>query len=158
MALSLLPSEPATTSTLPEPLARHLAAATQYDFAATTRYLERGADLVTPCAIEAIGALLPEIERKLDSLRAPSYLRRRIEILACYFIEACADGHGCTPAHREAAFALCYFHQAADRVPDWIPDAGLADDATIVQLVLQRQLTTLRAHWLRRRRAWPAEF
>lgn len=158
MVLSLLPSEPATELSLPEPLARHLAAASLHDFAAISRYLERGADLVTPCAVEAIRTLLPAIERNLESLGAPSYLRRRIEILACYFSEACADGHGCTPAHREAAFALCYFHQAADRVPDWIPEAGLADDAIIVQLVLQRQLTTLRAHWLRRRRAWPAEF
>ena len=80
-----------------------------------------------------------------------------LELLVTYCEEVPRDGAVGTPAHRESVFALLYFLKGFDRIPDTVPEIGLLDDAMIVQIVLQRHAATLRAHWLRHRRAWPAE-
>lgn len=149
-----MPTQPVS---IPEVLNRHLSANSSDDLASVAAYTERGAELVSPEAIAALRRLRPQLRAKIEALEDSLHLRRRLELLALYFDEAAADGHTGTPAHREAAFALIYFLKGFDRIPDTVPEIGLLDDAMIVQLVLQRNAATLRAHWLRRRRSWPAE-
>jgi len=147
---------PKATS-MPESLNRHLSAHSSDDIASITQYVERGADLVTPEAIKGLQRLRQPLQQKIDALVESEHLRRRLDRLALFFDEACTDGHFGTPAHREATFALLYFLKGFDRIPDSVPVVGLLDDAMIVQIALHRNTTTLRAHWLRRRRAWPAD-
>jgi uncharacterized membrane protein YkvA (DUF1232 family) len=145
-----------STST-PGALDRHLSANSRDDVPGLSAYVDRGAALVTPEAIAALQRLRKPLHRKIDALKESEHLRHRLELLATYFEEACTDGHKGTPAHCEAAFALLYFLKGFDRIPDSVPQIGLLDDALIVQIVLQRNHTTLRGHWLRRRRTWPVE-
>lgn len=143
---------------VPETLNRHLSAAASGDISSVGAYIDHGAALVDSAALRALEALHGPLHAKIDALDEGTHLRRRLELLATFCEEAARDGSTGTPAHREAAFALLYFLKAFDRVPDTLPEVGLLDDAMIVQFVLQRHATTLRAHWLRRRRIWPSEF
>jgi len=138
-------------------LHRHLSGHTRDDIPGVASYIDRGGALVTPEAIAELRRERAALHAKIDGLRESELLRCRIQLLAIFFEEACTDGHTGTTAHREAAFALLYFLKDLDRIPDTIPEVGLLDDAMIVQIVLQRHATTLRAHWLRRRRDWPAD-
>ncbi len=149
---------PARSSAIPEVLNRHLSANSRDDVPGVSAYVDRGAALVTPEAIAALRRLRQPLHRKIDALKESGHLRHRLELLAVYFEEAGSDGHKGTPAHRDVAFALLYFLKGFDRIPDSLPEVGLLDDAMIVQIVLQRHAVTLRGHWLRRRRTWPAEY
>ncbi len=148
----------AKTSSIPDPLDRHLSANSHDDVPGVAAYVERGAALVTPEAIAALLRLRKPLHKKIAALKESGHLQHRLEMLATYFEEAATDGHKSTPAHCEAAFALLYFLKGFDRIPDSVPEVGLLDDAMIVQVVLQHHATTLRGHWLRRGRTWPAEF
>lgn len=145
-------------TSIPETLNRHLSAVSHDDIASVARYIDLGAGLVTPEAINALRRLSRSLDKKIAGLGESERLRRRIELLATYFEEASLDGQMGSPAHREVAFALLYFLKGFDRIPDTIPEVGLLDDAMVVQIVLDRHATALRAHWLRQRRVWPAEF
>jgi len=147
-------SKPAS---LPEALDRHLSAASREDLVSTARYIDLGGALVAAEAMDALQRLLPAVRAKAGRVEVSPHLARRLEVLALYFQEGCGDGQRGTVAHREAAFALLYFLKGFDRIPDTVPEIGLLDDAMIVQIVLQRHAEALRTHWLRRRRAWPAE-
>jgi uncharacterized membrane protein YkvA (DUF1232 family) len=125
------------------------------DIPGVCAYVDRGAALVTPEAIAALRRLRLPLQFKIAALNESDQLRQRLELLATYFAEACTDGYKGTSAHCEATFALLYFLKGFDRIPDSVPEVGLLDDALIVQIVLQRNATALRAHWLRRRRSWP---
>lgn len=144
-------------SSVPITLDRHLSANSSDDPPGVTAYVDRGAALATPEAILALQRLHRPLHKKIDAIKESGHLQHRLELLATFFEEACSDGHKGTPAHCDAAFALLYFLKGFDRIPDSVPEVGLLDDAMIVQCVLQRNTTTFRAHWLRRRRTWPAE-
>jgi uncharacterized membrane protein YkvA (DUF1232 family) len=126
------------------------------DLPGVATYVDRGAALITPEAITALQRLRKPLHKKIDALEA-GHLQHRLELLATYFDEAVVDGHKGTPAHCDVTFALLYFLKGFDRIPDSVPEVGLLDDAMIVQVVLQRNSTAFRAHWLRRRRSWPQE-
>lgn len=158
MLLQQTPPRALAATSMPQSLDRHLSASSSDDIASITQYIDRGAELVTSDALRGLQRLRRPLQEKIDALVESEHLRRRLERLALFFDEACTDGHMGTPAHREVAFALLYFLKGFDRIPDSVPEVGLLDDAMIVQIVLQRNATTLRAHWLRRRRAWPADF
>ena len=147
----------APSASLPNGLDRHLSANFRDDVRGVAAYVDRGAALVTCEEIAALQRLRTALRQKIGALTESTLLQRRLELLATYFEEAGADGHMGTPAHCETTFALLYFLKDVDRIPDSIPEVGLLDDAMIVQVVLQRNVTAMRAHWLRRRRAWPAE-
>ena len=142
---------------IPATLDRYLSTCSDDDIAGVSHYIDRGSDLVTPAAIQALRGLREPLQAKVEALAEPGYLRHRIELLMIYFEEACREGHAGIPAHRDAAFALLYFLKGCDRVPDSVPEVGLLDDAMIIQTVLQRHSIRFRAHWQRHHRAWPAE-
>lgn len=86
---------------------------------------------------------LPELRARFAKipLETYPYLSDQLEFL-CRFVEEQVVGRSHDLAEEpvgEAAFALVYFQQAADLIPDPIPNMGLLDDAMIVSLVLRRQ-------------------
>jgi uncharacterized membrane protein YkvA (DUF1232 family) len=149
--------EPNKFAPVPTHLERYFSTAAPGDLASVAAYIDRGATLIDAAAVHALQRRRLPLHAKIEQLEESAHLRRRLELLATFFAEASRDGSTGTPAHREAAFALLYFLTGHDRVPDTVPEVGLLDDALIVQIVLQRHATTLRAHWLRRRRLWPSE-
>lgn len=146
---------PSRGVSIPEPLNRYLSSAFDGTIASTAGYVERGAALVDAVAIAALQSLRASLHAKIDGIADSGALRNRLELLAQFFEEASVDGQHGTPIHRDVTFALLYFLKGFDRVPDTIPEVGLLDDAMIVQLVFERHEVALRAHWTRRRRAWP---
>ncbi|PAW68060.1 MAG: hypothetical protein B9S34_03595 [Opitutia bacterium Tous-C1TDCM] len=147
----------ASGPSVPQTLDHYLSANHRDDIVGTLEYLERGSALVTPDAIQGLRRLRPALQAKIARIDSSDHLRQRLDLLALYFDEACRDGTTGTPPHCDVTFALLYFLKGFDRIPDSVPEIGLLDDALIVQTVLQRHATTLRAHWLRQRRSWPAE-
>jgi len=148
----------AKASSIPSALDRHLSTNSRDDLPGVAAYVDCGAALVTAEAIAALQRLRKPLHKKIDALQESEHLRTRLEMLATFFDETCRDGPKGTPAQCDAAFGLLYFLKGFDRIPDSVPEVGLLDDAMVVQAVLQRNATTFRAHWLRRRRTWPAEF
>ena len=145
------------TQSIPEELNRHLSTNSHDDLPGIARYVDEGAALVTPEAVAALHALRAPLHAKIDALDVSSHLRRRLDLLATYFDETIHDGSADRSAQHDTTFALLYFLKGFDRIPDTVPEVGLLDDAMIVQTVLQRHATALRAHWLRQGRTWPGE-
>lgn len=143
------------SATIPEVLNRHLSTHSDDDTPGLGHYLDRGATLVDAGAIAALGRLRAPLLAKISTMPQPGILHRQLGLLATYFDESNAGTAEPSAALREVAFALLYFLKGFDRIPDTVPEVGLLDDALIVQAVLQRQETVLRAHWLRCRREWP---
>ncbi len=142
---------------LPPALHRYLSASPERDIGSVSAYITRGGALVDAEAFRALAGLRSELRAKLQLLEQSVHLRRRLGLLHTFCEEVAREGGTGTPAHCEAAFALLYFLQGADHIPDSLPEIGLLDDALIVQLVLHRHAATLRAHWMRHGRLWPAE-
>jgi uncharacterized membrane protein YkvA (DUF1232 family) len=148
---------PAKTSSIPTPLDQHLSGNSRDDLPGVADYVDRGAALVTPEAIAALQRLRQPLHTKIAALPKAGHLRSRLDLLATFFAETGGAGHKATPALCDATFALLYFLKGFDRIPDTVPEVGLLDDALIVQCVLQRNATPLRAYCLRRHLNWPAE-
>lgn len=146
-----------SASTIPVELDRYLSTNAAADITSTAIYLERGGLLVTPAAVTGLRTLRAPLTAKIAALAADTVLRRRLEMLALYLDETCAERASLSPAIREAAFGLLYFLKGFDRIPDSVPEIGLLDDALIVQGVFERHAAALRGHWLGRRRAWPLD-
>lgn len=142
---------------LPAALAQFLSAAPDRDIGSVSTYITQGGALMDAAALQALAGLRAELRAKLRLLEQSVHLRRRIALLLTYCEEAGREGGAGTPTHCEAAFALLYFLQGADHIPDSLPEIGLLDDALIVQLVLHRHAVTFRAHWLRHGRVWPVD-
>lgn len=127
------------TLTLPVALRRHLQAASADTLTASpSAYVEAGGRLVTPAVIRALHAHLPELARKIRTIRDSDRLRARLELLGGYVATAPAGSGHSGETLREAAFALCYFLTGADAIPDSLPEIGLVDDALLVEAVLRR--------------------
>ncbi len=140
---------------LPVDLDRYLATHSADDISSIAVFVERGSVLVTPRSLSGLRTLRRPLLAKIGALRDNALLRSRLDLLVLYLDECAAERATLSPAIREAAFALLYFLKGFDRIPDTIPEVGLLDDAMVVQIVLDRNATALRAHWLRRRRHWP---
>jgi len=118
-------------------------------------YLERGAQLVTPSALQALHGLLPELRKKTSAITDSTRLRRRLETLITYFEETEAVEFADAETRREIGFVLIYFLKGYDLIPDTIPHIGLVDDALLVEAVLGRHQEAIRAHWLSVHRSEP---
>jgi hypothetical protein len=147
---------PAGASRIPAELDRHLAAHATEEIVSTVAFVERGGELVSPQAVAGLRSLRGPLDAKIAGLEPSSRLRRRLEVFAAYFDEVPGGTGPMAAPHREITFALLYFLKGFDRIPDSMPEIGLLDDAIVVQIVLDRQSTALRAHWSRRQQPWPA--
>lgn len=155
--MPLLPLMQTKSRSVPDALNRHLSARNNEGLAGLGAFIEQGAALVTPEAVEALRSLRRSLATKIAGLADSDRLHSRLVLLSAAFDDACANGQASSPAHREIAFALLYFLKGADRIPDSVPEIGLLDDAMIIQLVLRRNAATLRAEALRQDLPLPAE-
>ena len=141
-----------TTSSIPDALQKHLSTNSGDDVPSLAQYVDQGAALVTPEAVEALRGLRSPLQAKIAGIEGSEVLRDRLELLTNYFL---ATSHATTDAatQREVTFALLYFLKGFDRIPDSVPEVGLLDDAMIVQTVLQRHETVLQAFAARHARS-----
>lgn len=56
----------------------------------------------------------------------------------------------------EAAFAVSYLVREVDLIPDFVPEVGLVDDATVAIVVLQRHEGVLKKHPMAETLDWSA--
>ncbi len=141
---------------IPETLDRYLRSSSGDESISVAKYIEDGSSLVTPEAIRALRSMLPALRSRVARITDSDQLRRRIEILACYFEETASPANSGS-ACRDITFALFYFLKGYDRVPDSLPEIGLLDDAIIANTVLEWHQALLRGHWRSRGRPWPEE-
>lgn len=137
---------------LPEALARHLRHSEHAALAGLAHFIEKGAELVSAEALTMLREQRLPLQLRIAALGDSERLRGRLELLAAVFDEASAGAPIDAHALREIAFALIYFMQNADRIPDALAQIGLLDDAVIAQFVLQRQAAAVEA--IARRRGW----
>jgi uncharacterized membrane protein YkvA (DUF1232 family) len=122
----------------------------------TAAYVARGGDLVTSEAILTLREMLPDIRKKLHQIHAPTAFVQSVELLAIYFEETLGAPASVWPARQQTAFALLYFVKGYDRIPDSIPEIGYADDAAVINQVIENHRQTLSEHWAHRKWEWPA--
>ena len=140
-----------TPGSIPDALQEYLSTNSSKDHPSLALYVDQGAVLVTPEAIEAMRGLHAPLQAKIAGVVDSAVLRQRLELLASYFM-ATSEAPTDATTQREVAFALLYFLKGFDRIPDSVPEVGLLDDAMIVQTVLQRHETVLQAFAMRQGR------
>lgn len=155
VVLSLPESLPA--GLLPEALLLHFAGGAGSGLAGVGGFIEDGVGLVDEEAVATLWNHRGQLHRKIASLGEAERLRGRIELLAAVFEDLSSSGHAGSEAGREIAFALLYFLNGMDRIPDSVPEIGFLDDAVVVQLVLQRQAAAVRRAAIRNGWEVPAE-
>ncbi len=138
---------------LPAALAAHLATAHGAGLAGLGRFIEKGADLVSAEALACLQERRLHLQLRIAALGDSERLRGRLEQLAAAFDAAVAGTVIAPHALREIAFALIYFMENADRIPDRVPQIGLLDDALVAQFVIDRQAPAIDVASRRRRRA-----
>lgn len=120
-------------------------------------YVARRAALLTPEHLDALRAELPELRAGLTAIRAPGFphLPAQLELLSAFLCDA-LDGTSpsCEAARNETAFALHYFANEDDFIPDEVPEIGYADDSAVVRAVLTRHRDLFREYCRSRRLPW----
>lgn len=105
-------------------------------------YIENGATRLTPRHVQQLVSDLPELRNEFAKMRASTFpeTERQLWFLAAVVEAVWTDRYRDMPyrAALEAAFAVSYFHQAVDLIPDALEVIGLTDDAAVVQTVLAR--------------------
>ena len=107
------------------------------------QFVTHGASKITPRELEevvrAIPTLRAEWTAQVDHEAFPK-LAEQLDFLARLVedFEAGLEKDLPYEAVSEAAFALVYFHREIDIIPDFIPGIGYADDAAVVETVLNR--------------------
>lgn len=155
-ALLEFPSKSAPAP-IPESLLLHFAGGAGAGLSGVGTFIENGASLVSDEAVAALRSRRDQLRQKIVSLGEMERLSGRIELLAAVFDDACTHGHEHSRATREIAFALLYFLNGVDRIPDSVPEIGYLDDAVVAQLVLQRQGAAVRRAAIRNGWELPAE-
>jgi uncharacterized membrane protein YkvA (DUF1232 family) len=108
-----------------------------------TEFVTHGASQITPREVEEVVRAIPmlraEWTMQVDHRAFPN-LANQLDFLARVVedFEAGLEKDIPFEAASEAAFALVYFHREIDIIPDFIPGIGYADDAAVVETVLER--------------------
>lgn len=106
-------------------------------------FVAHGASKITPRELEEVVRAIPllraEWTTKVDHDAFPC-LAEQLDFVARLVEDFSAGLEKDIPfeAAAEAAFALVYFHREIDIIPDFIPGIGYADDAAVVDTILQR--------------------
>src|SRR5438045_8501153 len=103
-------------------------------------FVTRGAASVSPAALEKVVRQLPHWKLEFTQINAPKFphLVDQLEFLA-NAVEDMGEGvYKDLPycAFAQAIFALTYAHKKVDVIPDFILNAGRADDSSVVRAVL----------------------
>ena len=107
------------------------------------QFVTHGASKITPRELEKVVRAIPMLRARwtteVDQANYPN-LAEQLDFLAL-LVEDFEEGlEKDIPfeAVAEAAFAIVYFHREIDIIPDFIPEIGFADDAAIVETILNR--------------------
>ena len=123
-------------------------------------FIESRARALSRADLERLILDLPLLRRRLTEISSQTYpyLADQVEFLSMVVEHEVAEGsrRPVPPAVGEAAFALLYFQDSADLIPDSIPGLGLLDDATIVNMVLRRHEDAFRSYSHGEKLWWPA--
>jgi uncharacterized membrane protein YkvA (DUF1232 family) len=114
--------------------------------------------MLTSEQLEKLRIELPTLDLRLQDMavtRFP-YLARQLKLLVGFFGHAFdrvfpADSDA---SRREAAFAIRYWANESDIIPDLVPEIGYADDSLIVQTVLRRHHEVFRDYCRFRNISW----
>jgi uncharacterized membrane protein YkvA (DUF1232 family) len=115
----------------------------------TAEYVAQGVPHVTNQHLDQLQQRLGQLRQRIVQIEDSARLQMRLTVLALYFEETGSGREQYSAARKEVAFALIYFSQASDRIPDGVPEYGLLDDALVVEAVLERNSAALREHWHR---------
>jgi len=103
-------------------------------------FLNRNAEQITPAIVERLMRELPMWKAEFSQISAPKYphLVDQLEFLADAVEDVYEGAYKDIPyfALAEAVFALIYVHKQVGIIPNFIQDAGHADDSSIVRAVL----------------------
>lgn len=146
------PADP--SSSAPDDLSRFLADPEQRRLS-TAEYVTEGVKRVTDWHLEQLLPRLETLRSRIAQITDSPRLQARLEEFVRFFEETGAGVEAQLPARRDVAFALAYFFEGADRIPDGTPQYGLLDDALVVEAVLLRTEAALRAHAQRAGRSLP---
>ena len=124
-------------------------------------FVKSGSSQITLSDFTKLEAALPEMRKEIAKIRKGSelpHLADHLEFLADVVADFVAGTFPELPcvAAAEVAFALQYFVREVDIIPDFIPDIGLVDDATIALIVLKDHEKSLRKHPLSSKVDWEA--
>ena len=110
-----------------------------------TQFVIHGASEITPREVEEVVRAIPMLRAEWTTQvdhQAYPYLAEQLDFLARLVEDFAAGLEMDIPLEvaSEAAFALVYFHREIDIIPDFIPGIGYADDAAVVETVLERHV------------------
>jgi uncharacterized membrane protein YkvA (DUF1232 family) len=107
-----------------------------------TNFIQSQARGLSPADLNRLIVALPALRERFTKISSQTYpyLSDQLEFLSLVVKDQVAGLHRDRTAQAvaEAAFALLYFQNPTDLIPDSIPGIGLLDDAMIVRMVLRR--------------------
>jgi uncharacterized membrane protein YkvA (DUF1232 family) len=124
-------------------------------------FVKNGSQHITLGDFTKLEASMPEIRKEIAHIRKTCeipHLATHLDFLADVVMDFVSGKFPELPciAAAEVAFALQYFVRAVDIIPDFIPDIGLVDDATVALIVLQDHEKHLCQHPAARKIDWAA--
>jgi len=137
--------KPSATPPQKDPLAEFLSDPESRKLS-TAEFVSRGVTHVTERHLDRLVPRLHALRERIAKINDSPLLQSRLLVFADFLAATHHGPEAAQPARREAAFALAYFFEGSDRIPDGTPLYGLLDDALVVQDVLQRVEPALRAH------------
>lgn len=112
----------------------------------TGEFVSQGVTRVSPQHLELLVARLDALRERIGKIADSPLLQTRLLAFAEFLGRTHQGPEAELPARRDVAFALAYFFEGSDRIPDGTPQYGLLDDALVVAAVLERVEPALRAH------------
>jgi uncharacterized membrane protein YkvA (DUF1232 family) len=113
-------------------------------------FVRRGGARMTLGDVKRVVASLPAIRKEIETINEEEYpgLAAQIDFLAEVLADFNAGNFDSLPfeAAAEVAFALNYLAKEVDLIPDFVPDVGFIDDATVVLIVLRHHQEVLATH------------
>lgn len=121
----------------------------------TAEFVSQGVTHVTDRDLTLLLPRLDALRARIAQINDSPLLQARLFAFVNFLGETRYEPDAEHPARRYVAFALAYFLEGSDRIPDDTPLYGLLDDALVVEAVLGRVEPALRAHAKRRQITLP---
>ena len=123
-----------------------------------SRFIEHGAERVTPRILDNLLHRLPQLKLEFTQIKAPEFphLIDQLEFLADALEDSIERAYLDLPLYAisSIAYALIYAHRVSDLIPDHIIHFGHVDDSAIVRTVLVMHEKDLKAYALSQGMDW----